>query len=136
MADPWEEPALDEASAPPKATIAPAIVQAPEAPWETTGAGVAAPPEERGGSRDPLMVTVILQSTGDARRDGLRLRRIHGLLTSYPGTDRFALHVYEASRRYHLEFPNSTIGYCRELHAQLITLLGQDRVLVERLPIQ
>ena len=136
VADPWEEPALDEASRPPKATVAPAIVQAPEAPWETTGAGVAVPPEERGGSRDPLMVTVILQSTGDARRDGLRLRRIHGLLTSYPGTDRFALHVYEASRRYHLEFPNSTIGYCRELHAQLITLLGQDRVLVERLPIQ
>ncbi len=96
------------------------------------------PPEPAADLRqgsDPLMVTVTLRSTGDARRDALRLRRVHGLLTSYPGSDRFALHVYEASRRYHLEFPNSTTGYCQDLRIQLERLLGEGTVRVERLPI-
>ncbi len=91
-------------------------------------------PDLRQGT-DLLMVTVTLHSTGERRRDALRLRRVHGLLTSYPGSDRFALHVYEASRRYHLEFPNSTTGYCQDLHNQLERLLGEGTVRVERLPI-
>ena len=41
------------------------------------------------------------------------------LLTSYHGSDRFVFHVFEASRQYHLEFPNSTTGHGPELMAQL-----------------
>ena len=91
---------------------------------------------ELSGRTDPQMVIVILKSTGDRRRDALRMRRVHGLLTSYPGRDRFAFHVFETSRRYHLEFPSSTTGYCPELHAQLLTLLGEGSVRVEPLMIQ
>jgi len=91
---------------------------------------------ELSGRTDPQMVVVILRSTGDRRRDALRMRRVHGLLTSYPGRDRFAFHVFETSRRYHLEFPSSTTGYCPELHAQLLTLLGEGSVQVEPLMIQ
>ena len=91
---------------------------------------------ERAGRSDPQMVTIILKSTGDRRRDALRMRRVHGLLTSYPGRDRFAFHVFETSRRYHLEFPSSTTGYCPELHAQLLTLLGEGSVQVDTLRIQ
>jgi DNA polymerase-3 subunit alpha len=90
----------------------------------------------RAGRSDPQMVTIILKSTGDRRRDALRMRRVHGLLTSYPGRDRFAFHVFETSRRYHLEFPSSTTGYCPELHAQLLTLLGEGSVQVDTLRIQ
>jgi DNA polymerase-3 subunit alpha len=82
------------------------------------------------------MVTIVLESTGDRRRDSLRLRRVHGLLTSFPGKDHFAFLLYEASRRYHLEFPNSTTGYCPELHGQLVDLLGEGVVQVEPLRIQ
>jgi hypothetical protein len=82
------------------------------------------------------MVTIMLESTGDRQRDSLRLRRVHGLLTSFPGTDHFAFLLYEASRRYHLEFPNSTTGYCPELHGQLVDLLGEGVVRVEALRIQ
>jgi hypothetical protein len=85
---------------------------------------------------DHLIVTVVLKSTGDGRRDALRMRRVHGLLTSYPGHDRFVFNVYEASRRYHLEFPSSTTGYCPELHAQLLALLGEGAVQIEPLRIQ
>jgi hypothetical protein len=88
------------------------------------------------GGAEAHMLTVRLRSTGDKKRDALRMRRIHGLVTSYPGNDRFAFHVYEGSRRYHLEFPNSTTGYCPELHAQLLHLLGDGSVQVEPLRIQ
>jgi DNA polymerase-3 subunit alpha len=81
-------------------------------------------------------VTILFRSTGDQRRDARRLRRVHGLLTSYPGDDRFAFHVYEASRRYHLEFPSSTTGYCADLHTQLLSVLGEDSVKVETVRIQ
>lgn len=77
---------------------------------------------------DTRMLSLILRSTGDRKRDARRMRRVHGLLTSYPGDDRFAFEIFEASRRYHLEFPNSTTGYCAELHTQLSRLLGEGTI--------
>jgi DNA polymerase-3 subunit alpha len=85
---------------------------------------------------DTRMVSLILRSTGDRKRDALRMRRVHGLLTSYPGADRFAFEVYEASRRYHVEFPNSTTGYCTELHTQLARLLGEGTIHVTPFRVQ
>jgi hypothetical protein len=82
------------------------------------------------------MLKVYLRSTGDRKRDTLRMRRVHGLLTSYPGSDRFVFHVFEASRRYHLEFPNDTTGYCSELLRQLQELLGEGNVQAEALRLQ
>jgi DNA polymerase-3 subunit alpha len=76
-------------------------------------------------------LTLELRSTGDKKRDALRMRRVHGLLTSYPGHDQFAFHVYESARHYLLEFPNSTTGYCQELKAQLETLLGENTIHLE-----
>jgi hypothetical protein len=85
---------------------------------------------------DLHMIIVLLRSTGDRHRDALRMRRVHGLLTSYPGNDRFTFHVFETSRRYHLEFPSSTTGYCPELHTQLLSLLGEGAIQIEPLRIQ
>ncbi len=76
-------------------------------------------------------LTVVLKSTGNADRDARRMRRVHGLLTSYPGEDRFAFHVHESSRKYLLEFPSFTTGMCDELVSQLQNILGEDTVLVE-----
>jgi DNA polymerase-3 subunit alpha len=82
------------------------------------------------------MVTVILETTGDRQRDALRMRRVHGLLTSYPGNDRFEFLLFEASRRYQVDFPSSTTGYCPDLHAQLTSMLGEGVIRVETLRIQ
>jgi hypothetical protein len=69
-------------------------------------------------------------------RDSRRLRRVHGLLLSYPGNDRFVFQVHEAARQYHLEFPNSTTSVCRDLVAQLDLLLGEGMISIERLRLQ
>ncbi len=82
------------------------------------------------------MITIVLRSTGDKTRDVLRLRRIHGIITSYPGKDRFAFHVFERGRGYLLEFPNHTIGNCPELLARLAALIGVDNVHVEKITFQ
>jgi DNA polymerase-3 subunit alpha len=88
------------------------------------------------GDTDPRLLTIRLASTGDVQRDARRMRRVHGLLLSYPGGDRFVFHVFEASRQYHLEFPNSTTGFCKDLFTQLTLLLGEGMVAVERLRLQ
>jgi DNA polymerase-3 subunit alpha len=91
------------------------------------------PPRVEGAGGDVQLLTIALRSTGDKQRDSLRMRRVHGLLSSYPGNDRFAIDVYEASRHYRLEFPSSTTGYCPELHSQLQHLLGDASVQVEQI---
>ena len=85
---------------------------------------------------DRHMLTLTLRSTGDRERDARRMRRVHGVLTSSPGQDRFAFLIFEASRSYYLEFPNSTTGYTPDLYRQLLQLLGTGSVQVEPLRIQ
>ena len=82
------------------------------------------------------MLTVIFRSTGDKTRDVLRLRRIHGIISSYPGNDRFAFHVFERGRGYLLEFPNYTAGICNEMLARIRPLLGSDDLRVENITFQ
>jgi DNA polymerase-3 subunit alpha len=90
-----------------------------------------AAPGDEGEGGQIFMLTVVLRSTGDKTRDVLRLRRIHGIITTYPGKDRFAFQVYERGRGHRLEFPNFTAGVCPELLERLSNLLGTDNVQVE-----
>lgn len=85
---------------------------------------------------DLNLIKVFLRSTGDKKRDTLRMRRVYGLLTTYHGVDRFAVYVFEGSRRYHLEFPNDSTGYCPELHTRLRDLVGDANVQIEPLRLQ
>jgi DNA polymerase-3 subunit alpha len=82
------------------------------------------------------MLTVVLRSTGDKTRDVLRIRRIHGIITSYPGEDRFAIRVFERGRGYLMEFPNFSAGICSELLDRLARLVGAENVQVEKLTFQ
>ena len=68
---------------------------------DTTGEGNEAPAR---------MLTVILRSSGEKERDVRRFKRIHGLLVSCPGHDKFSLLVFEGGKRFLLEFPNETTG--------------------------
>ncbi len=82
------------------------------------------------------MITIVLRSTGDKTRDVLRLRRIHGIITTYPGNDRFAFHVFERGRGYLLEFPNFTAGFTPELLSKLSDLVGPENVRIEPITFQ
>lgn len=82
------------------------------------------------------MVTIVFRTTGDKTRDVLRLRRIHGIMTSYPGVDRFAFHVFERGKGYLLEFPNFTVGYCPELLSRLTPLIGSENIRIEKITFQ
>jgi DNA polymerase-3 subunit alpha len=77
------------------------------------------------------MITVVLRASGDKARDVLRLRRIHGTIMSFPGSDRFAIQVFEQGRGYRMEFPNDTTGMCPELISRLHGLVGSENVRVE-----
>ncbi|RMF45605.1 MAG: DNA polymerase III subunit alpha, partial [Anaerolineae bacterium] len=77
------------------------------------------------------MVRVVMRSTGDALRDKLRVRRVYGVLFSYPGEDRFAFQIFEGERGYLVEFPNFTTGVCPELLERLRFIVGAENVIVE-----
>ncbi len=80
-------------------------------------------------SATPCRLIVTVMSTGDKERDRRRLRRLHGLLTSYPGQDHFEFAVQDYDdRSYQLRFPNDTTGYCAALERQLHDLLGEGAV--------
>jgi hypothetical protein len=78
----------------------------------------------------PRMVTVILHPTGDKTRDQRCLQRLHGLLRSCPGLDRFSLMIREAGEDYLVEFPNNTTGINPEMLRKLSAIIGEDNVRV------
>jgi DNA polymerase III subunit alpha len=85
---------------------------------------------------DIHMLTVYLRPSVDKARDNLRLRQAYGILISYPGSDRFALQIFERGHGYRIEFPNFTTGICPELISRLNGLVGVENVIVETLKIQ
>ena len=135
---------IDSANDPavPEAITPPAIVANPPARASSADRSGSMPPylvsplSTAGGTDEIRMLTVVLRSTGDKTRDVLRIRRIHGIITSYPGDDRFAIHVFEKGRGYLMEFPNFTAGICQELLDRLTGLVGMDNVHVEKLKFQ
>ena len=82
------------------------------------------------------MITVIVRSSGDKTRDVLRMRRIYGIASTYPGNDRFAFQVFERNRGYLIEFPSLTIGLCPELVSRLNFLVGSENVRIETITFQ
>ncbi len=94
--------------------------------------GLAAAASEEG----PCMVTVVLRSGGDKSRDVLRLRRVHGLLVSSPGRDRFSFLLFEAGHTYSIEFPNNTTGMRAEVLQKLKEMVGEENILIEPIKFQ
>jgi len=82
------------------------------------------------------MLKVQLRATGDKTRDELRLRRIHGIIISYPGSDRFAFHMFESGKGYLIEFPNYTVGICQEMLSRLEAIVGADNLQIEKITFQ
>jgi hypothetical protein len=92
-----------------------------------------ASPEDSGEIR---MLKVILRASDDKSRDVRRLRRVHGVMRSMPGTDKFAVLLFEGGNRVLIEFPNETTGICTELLQRLTEMVGEGNVLVETIKLQ
>ncbi len=90
-------------------------------------------PEPLSGAKESeqRILTVVLRTCGDKKRDVLRLRRVYGTLLSSPGKDKFTMLVFECSKNYFLEFPNDTTGITSDLLRKLTDLVGQENVQVE-----
>jgi hypothetical protein len=86
--------------------------------------------------QDINMITIIMRPRTDKVRDNLLLRRVFGLMISYPGNDRFAFHIFENGRGHLLEFPNLTTGMNPELMARLAELVGPENIRIEPITFQ
>ncbi len=84
----------------------------------------------------PQMVTVVLRPTGDPERDIRRIRRLHGTFISYPGKDRFQLHIFEEGKGHLIDFPNDTTRVCTELVGKLHEAVGEENVHIETILYQ
>ncbi len=94
------------------------------------------PIQEGDDNTEVKMVTVVLRASGDQTRDILRLRRIHGIIITYPGNDRFSVQVFERGRSYLLEFPNSSTKVCQDLLDRLVFLVGSENIRVDPITFQ
>lgn len=74
----------------------------------------------------PLWLRIRLARSGDDNIDRRKLLRLHGLLVSYPGNDRFSIVVDRGDLMETLEFPNHTTGYCEELLDDLISVVENE----------
>jgi DNA polymerase-3 subunit alpha len=84
----------------------------------------------------PRMLTIILRASGEADRDGRRIRRICLMLRSSPGKDRFSFLVFEHGHRYLVEYPNDTIGLNPDVLRKLIEMVGEENIRVETIQFQ
>ena len=82
----------------------------------------------------PRLVVITIEGTSDKERDKRRMKRLHGLLTSYPGDDQFEFSVHDYDQRsYQLRFPNDSTGFCADLERLLHELLGPEAVAIRTL---
>jgi len=153
--DPTPETPDPEAETPPKETepaagsepAAPVAetVSIPEAveststdtpPPENIPVPILPPATARRKTGEIQMITVILRPRNDKARDKLLLRRVFGLLISYPGDDRFAFQIFEHGRGHLMEFPNMTTGITPELVAEMRDLVGAENIRIEPITFQ
>ena len=116
---PDSKPILDANSPEPPETLPPYLIN-PLTIQETAGL---------------QMLTVIFRQSEDKARDLLRLKRIHGMILSYPGQDRFAFQLYENGKGFLMEFPNETTQVCPELMRRLQELVGKENIRLEKIII-
>jgi hypothetical protein len=81
----------------------------------------------------PRLICITLVSCGDKSQDVRRLRRLHDILVSRPGRDRFAFRVKENGFWYEIDFPNVTTGLTDTLIKKLEGLLGSNNIDIAQL---
>jgi hypothetical protein len=72
-------------------------------------------------------IIIYFRRSGDDDKDRRRLARLHGLLVSYPGNDRFSIIVEGQPKSQTLEYPNHTTGYCEDLVQDLLSVVEDEK---------
>jgi hypothetical protein len=72
-------------------------------------------------------IIIYFGRSGDDDKDRRRLARLHGLLVSYPGNDRFSIIVEGQPKSQTLEYPNHTTGYCEDLVRDLLSVVEDEK---------
>jgi DNA polymerase-3 subunit alpha len=85
-------------------------------------------------SPDQRWLMVYYQRSGDDEKDRRRIRKLHGILTSYPGRDRFTIVVEGRKQSLTMEFPNHTTAFCDDLIRDLMSTVGEDNIRVFERP--
>jgi hypothetical protein len=76
----------------------------------------------------PRRISITIDSCGDKHKDVRRLRRLHDILVSRPGHDRFAFLVREKNVIFEIDFPNATTGLTEPLIHKLEGLMGGNNI--------
>jgi DNA polymerase III alpha subunit/intein/homing endonuclease len=76
----------------------------------------------------PRWLMIYMKRSDDPDTDRRRLKRLHGILTSYPGQDRFSIVVEDRRSSFKMEFPNHTTADCDELRRDLWAVVGEGNV--------
>ncbi len=80
-------------------------------------------------------IRIVLKRTGDTRQDIRLLRDVFRLLKRYQGRDRFYLIIPQNGGWVEVEYPNDRTGWCESLEAELVELVGKDRIQVRQKPV-
>ena len=113
----------------------------PAAPPAHNGARAeqpAAPPPSangRGPTPPRRKLLVNLTETEQPQEDTHLLRTVMEALLDYPGTDGVDLLIWSEGKRWRLEMPIVTTGYCDDLAVRLDEILGHDAVTIEEAPL-
>jgi hypothetical protein len=81
----------------------------------------------------PRCITITIKSCGNKDQDIRRIKRLHDILISRPGRDRFVFHVCENGWQYQIDFPNVTTGLTDPLVSQLMSLMGSQNINIAHL---
>ncbi len=81
----------------------------------------------------PKLLTVVVHVDPNAQpgSSGRRIRRLHGLVSSYPGQDHFSFMILEGGRVYLVDYPELQTHVCAELIGKLSEQVGAENIQIE-----
>ncbi|MDH5781400.1 MAG: DNA polymerase III subunit alpha, partial [Dehalococcoidia bacterium] len=89
-------------------------------------------PSKGGGEGERRHLIINLNQTGNAEKDIECLRKVIGILQSYPGHDTVSLSIMGGDEPTNLDMPEVTINYCPELASELSNILGKGILRLEQ----
>lgn len=122
MTDEPEAPSTEGAVAYPLPSFTPRFEDMP--PWVVADGDL--PAFDLDGDEDyqERWIMVYFERSSDPDKDRRRLRKLHGIMVSYPGRDRFSIVIETPNKPIQMDFPNHTTGYCPALVNDLSTVVG------------
>jgi len=83
--------------------------------------------------KKPKLLTIIIKQDQEIPIESVirKMKRVHGLITSYPGRDRFAFLIQEGGKTNLLEFPDTMTNICEELLLKIRKEIGENNIQIE-----